>query len=646
MSRTEIAAALLVSLVIALALGRTDLLPPGPHTDYSEVGEGSDLDIQLEMAWVAARYDGVPWWDPYPDFGQPLVANAEAFVGHPGFLLGKRGGDPQRGVRWMYSVQILVLMLGACWLAVGLGLPWWTGPPLMLPMLASAEWQERLGIGHLMVVGLTAVPAACAGWLAAVSLGGSRRFAAVGLAALGGGAVGLGSLAGGHYPTAFTVFALLLASWSWVAGRWSFALLAVLAVPFGLPAGLAVPSWPGEAAVLAVLAAGLWFGRSRILDGATPLVGFAMGVLATAGWRLVPSFAVVKLNWRAASWRRIEVDPLPWSEFFADGGDRSMEELLRLSPWGLLGLLVGLALLAAPWVERAQAEQLPRVVTPLRPAAALACAVGACVLLGWGAGRPLNAWRVATLAPGMAAINYPIRLQWFLLMVPGFAWAALVGRGVWRASRERVPAWVGPALVSGWLVWACADRVQFSPYPEASPTGAARVGGVTGVLTDGSDQPLSRTSWEGWIRPGFATGIGFGYIASPEFDGSGLASGEQERGEGEGWGGPTGSEVAAAGVLDRWTVRGPPGEIVRVAQRDLLGWRCRGGELVRFANDDALRIATPTRGNNWLRVRLGEEGEAVCRWRPPGLWVGALLQLLALVGLAAAVRRATRAAPR
>ncbi|MCO4774251.1 MAG: hypothetical protein KDA24_29765, partial [Deltaproteobacteria bacterium] len=114
-TRWDVLGALVLSLLCVAYLARVDLLPPGPDTDYAEVGEGSDLDIQLEMAWVATSYGAgaVPWWDPYPDFGQPLIANAEAFVGHPGFVLGKRVGDPNAGVLWMYRVQLLVLFLGA-----------------------------------------------------------------------------------------------------------------------------------------------------------------------------------------------------------------------------------------------------------------------------------------------------------------------------------------------------------------------------------------------------------------------------------------------------------------------------------------------------------------------------------------------------
>ena len=97
--------------------------------------------------------------------------------------------------------------------------------------------------------------------------------------------------------------------------------------------------------------------------------------------------------------------------------------------------------------------------------------------------------------------------------------------------------------------------------------------------------------------------------------------------------------LSIEGHLDTWMVRAPVGSQVRVAQRDLKGWRCRGGELVSYPEDDGLGVPTPGRGNNWLRVRVGDAGATVCRWRPPGLWLGVLLQLLALGVLGVAWRR-------
>ena len=79
---------------------------------------------------------------------------------------------------------------------------------------------------------------------------------------------------------------------------------------------------------------------------------------------------------------------------------------------------------------------------------ALGVAVVVCVLLGWGAGRPMHPWRVATLAPGMSAINYPVRLQWFLLLVPGFGWLRFLAWAGVRWSAGRVPDWVVPAVGS------------------------------------------------------------------------------------------------------------------------------------------------------------------------------------------------------
>lgn len=639
MTRKDLAVAFGVCLVAAALLGRVPLLPPGPGTDYTEVGEGSDLDIQLEMAWVAASYGAgsVAWWDPYPDFGQPLIANAESFAGHPGFMLGTRDGDPQGGVLWMYRIQLLVLMLGACWLAVGLGLPWWTGPPLILPLLASPEWQERIGVGHLMIIGLSAIPAAMAAWLAALEE--AARSRALMLGALGGAAVGLGSLAGGHYPTAFALFLLMLASWCWVAGaRWSLGLLGLMTVPFVLPSSLAEASpLPVELGVFAVLGAGLWMGRSRLERGAVPLVAFAVGLLAVAAWRLVPSFVVVKLNWRAASWRSISVDPIPLSSFVGSG-DGGLEELLRVSHPGVwLVLIVGVALLATRWTRSSEAGS---DVEGWSGAAALAVAVGVCVLLGWGAGRPMHPWRVASLAPGMSAINYPVRLQWFLLILPGFGWLALLHRA---GERWSPLPWLVPAAAAAMLTWSFAPRAELEAYPSAELVSIERSETARGVLVGGSDDTLSRTSLQGWIRPHFATGIGFGLIETPSHTDRELGHAEHPRAEGARTPERSDVPVRISGQRDVWAVTAPAGTQVRLAQRDLMGWQCRGGEQLIYPEDDALHVATPRRGNNWLRVIVGPTGQAVCRWRPPGLALGVLLQLLALAGLGVAL---TRSGPR
>jgi hypothetical protein len=647
-TRAQLAGALLVSVALTALLGRVQLLPPGPATDYAEVGEGSDLDIQLEMAWVASSYGpgSVAWWDPYPDFGQPLIANAEAFVGHPGFLLGGEEGDPQRGVLWMYRVQLLVLLLGACWLASGLGLPWWTGPPLMLPLLASPEWQERIGMGHLMILGLSAVPAALAGWhggLVAAAEGRRARGLVVG--ALGGGAVGLGSLAGGHYPTAFTLFALLLASWGWLAGpRFAAALGALVALPWLLPSSLAeVTPLPVELAVFAVLGAGLWAGRRCVPAAATPLLGFGAGLLAVAGWRLVPSFVVVKLNWRASSWRTVEVEPIPFAAFLGGGeGEGGIETLLRAPAPGLLLVAVlGVVVLTTrlgrpPGPAETDPARAAREGTAAQATAAVAFAVLVCVLLGWSAGRPLHPWRVATLAPGMSAINYPLRLQWFLLILPGFGLLAAATRA---SVTARLPRALVPALVSAWLVWTLLDRAQLDPYPAAAPVDIGASERVRGVRIGGDDATLSRTSMQGWVRPRFATGIGFGLLETPPHEDASLGHGEEVREPGEQTPARSAADVTILGVRDTWTVTAPPGSQVRVAQRDLRGWRCDGGTQVTYPNDDALRVPTPLRGNNWLRIEVGPTGTATCRWRPPGLWVGIALQLLAAVALAGAALR-------
>ena len=96
-----------------------------------------------------------------------------------------------------------------------------------------------------------------------------------------------------------------------------------------------------------------------------------------------------------------------------------------------------------------------------------------------------------------------------------------------------------------------------------------------------------------------------------------------------------------AGSLAGWEVEASPGSVVTVAQRDLLGWACEGGEIVEgWCGPESQQPAG--KGNRWLRVRVGDTGRASCRWRTPGLGTGIGLQILALAALGAVAFRARR----
>ena len=625
--RPALVGAVLVAVLAAVLLSRTDLLPPGPHTDYSEIGEGTDLDIQLQYAWAAADYPvaAIPHWDPHPDFGQPLFANPEAFVGHPGFVLG-RGGGPQVGMRLLYGLQIVVLLLGGALLGVRLGVPWWLGMACALPLLSTEEWHQRIGVGHLMIIGLTSWPLAMAGTLGgleAAERGDRTRTALWG--ALAGLAIGTAFLGGGHYATSFGAFLVALTGWIWMAGvAPTVGIAAVAGIPFLLPGGREWSTVPLEVAAFAVIAWGLWAGRERLRGGITLLLGLALGLFATAGVRLLPAYAVVRMNWRSRPWRKLESQPLDLAPILERWRELALEELLPVAaPWQWLVLLGGLVALMAARRSRA--------------AAALGGAGLLFVLLAWGAGRTMHPWRVLTLIPGLAAINYPGRLQWILLILPWFGWAAVLARGV--AGRgERVL--LGASLVAtALLVGGVRDRALLQPFPEAVDTGLQRAAAVTGVIDGGSDLLLSGTSHRGLIRPGFATGIGFLPLSTPVHEGVGLGHAEAERRPDQGTPDRLDDAVQIGGSTNRWTATAAPGTQVRFAQRDVRGWRCRGGEQVWYPEDDPKDVRQPHRGNNWLRVRVGETGEAECTFHTPRLWLGGLAQVVALGGLLVLWRR-------
>ena len=618
-----------VAVALAGALGTTDLLPPGPHTDYAELGAGTDLDIQLEYAWAASDYPAwaIPHWDPHPDFGQPLFANPEAFVGHPAFVLGRAAGGPQTGLRWLYRMQIVILLLGGVALGARLGVPWWLGLAAALPLLSTAEWHQRIGVGHLMIVGLTCWPLAAAGAVGGFDAAGrSDHRRATLWGALAGLAVATAFLGGGHYATAFGVLLILLTGWLWLAGRpGALALAGVAALPFLIPRGEWSPV-PLEIAACAVVGWGLWRGRDRLRGAGLVGVGLGLGLVAGSGARLLPAWRIVRMNWRASPWRELESEPLDLAPLLDVGRELALEQLLPVAePWHWAILVGGLAALL--FVRSDRGLSVP---------GALGVAGLLFVLLAWGAGRPMHPWRVLTLLPGLAAINYPGRLQWILLILPWFGWAALLARGAAGRGRSGVAACAALAVA---LAIGASDRLWLEPYPEAAATGAPRATEVSQVVIGGSDLLLSGTSALGWIRPGLATGIGFLPLEGPVHRSEALAQAEAPRRPEQGTPDAIDGAVEAVGGANRWTVRAPPGTQVRVVQRDVRGWSCRGGEQISYPEDDPRDVRVPHRGNNWLRVVVGESGVAICTWRTPGLVLGALLQLLAIAALAVLGRR-------
>ncbi len=587
-------------------LATWDWVAPGPGAADPGYGAGADWDVQWEMAAVShASYElgQLPHWDPYPVHGGPILANPEAFTTHPAWILGALS-SPRAGLRLLYGFQCLLWMLGLLWLGRLLKVPWYLALACGLGLFASAEWKDRLYNGHLMVMGLCAWPACFAAVLSATEAARARsRWSPPLFGAAAGAALGLANLGGGHYPMAFGLLAALLMVWSsGVSLGWVLGLVAVFAVglvPVEAPAAV---RWAVVLAGAAVLAVGVWRSPRRIQQlGAT--AGVALGMLAVAGFRLLPQVRALGL-----SGRRAELDlsapplaALPLSQPWV-APDRVLEGYLYYPPLLLGALVLGLFLLLR-----------------VRPQLA---AVGLVFLaLGWSCGRALQPWELVSLVPGMTSINSPMRLQWVLPVLGPLGLAAfpvVLGRR-WLGPRA-IHALAIPLAVAAWLVF---DTPGSSPFPpgEAPPTFTASPE-VAGLGPSDPERHLASSAGRGLIHPVYGTAVSFDPLHPPPADG--LAWAEEECAA-------DATSVRVAANLKGWTVAGTPGATVALAQRDLPGWRCRGGALVSAWCDDGPEGEQPPRkGGRWLRVELGGTGEARCRWRTPGLWPGALLQIAAI----------------
>jgi len=126
-------------------LGRVDFIPLGPHEPVPGFGTSADWDLQwtsAEAARSATARGQLPWWDPFPDYGAPVLAHPEAFVAHPAYALSARSGV-SAGLRLLVLSSVFVLILGSAWLAVELEAPWYLGMIGAAGLLASYEWENR-----------------------------------------------------------------------------------------------------------------------------------------------------------------------------------------------------------------------------------------------------------------------------------------------------------------------------------------------------------------------------------------------------------------------------------------------------------------------------------------------------------------------
>ncbi len=621
----HIALPILAALVIAGVLGSRDFVPGGPAAEDPGFGPGADWDVQWEMAGVAeaSRREGlVPHWDPFSQYGVPQLANPESFTFHPAWLLGSRWGT-RLGLSALYAFQSLVFLLGMAWLGRRLRVPWYLAMAAGLGLVLSTEWSDRIIGGHLMFLGVCVWPTALAATLAALSDDhGDRPWIQLLLGAVAGGALALANLGGGHYPTALGLTAVVALTWALAAPpRALLGLLAVLAIPLLAPTAPAAARFPLVAAGAALIAWGI--GRSdRRGAQLRCLAGVATGVLAGGGFRIIPEGVVMAMSTRPLTpgSGNPEVEPmalhLPWTEPW-----HGLEGYLHYAWPGWLALLL-IGLLALARVHRG-----------------LAFVTAAFLLLAWTAGRPMQPWALVGLLPGMAAVNYPMRLQWMLPMLAPLGGAVLLYREV----RARIgPAWAHglAAVICVVALVATARNLAhvYPPEPMGSDVAFAASAQVHGTTPDPRNDPLAAASAQGLINPHYGTALAFGPLLLPDACGDALGWVETACGQT-----PDLQSAQVDGSLAGWEIRAEAGTTVTVAQRDLAGWRCDGGELVEGWCDDSPDGPQPTgRGHRWLRVKVGETGVARCRWRTPGLGVGLALQLASLALLGFAVFRDRR----
>lgn len=572
--------ALLVAILATGWLCQTDFVPAGPTAAEPGFGPGSDWDLQwstIEAGRSAASEGRVPHWDPFPDFGAPVLAHPESFVAHPAWMLGATG-DASAGVRYLYMSALLALFLGFAWLATEFSIPWFVGTVAAAAVVASFEWEQRLYSGHLMFLGTAWWPAALAGVVRSLRPANSWVWAGV-----GGAALGIGSLGGGHYPTLFGGVLLALAVWASIAKpRWQAGLVGLSALGL-IGAGPPTARWLVSLAAAVALVAGV----SRAENwrrAASALTAVAAGGLAVAGFRLLPGFLL------AEQVGRIDAGTI----------GRVYESVHLGSILGFAGDLEGTLHLASPLLGAALISGLIVLGARQVESRLLVVPVAVLTLVAWGSGGPGTLWPLLHLLPGLTGINYPLRLQWVFLYFAPFA----VGWLMWSESR-RLPAY-RQVVAGGLALLVAAGLLSGAQLEDRAPPGreaSVAASRVVGVLPETEPlRHLGLASRDGLVRVGQATALGFGRPGGG-FDLEHV-------------------QIDAGRVL----IEGRVGDVVVVPQRHLEGWTCEGGS-----------VGEPN-GAQFLAVSL-EESRAVCRFKSPGVRLGILLQLLGALALVGLYRR-------
>lgn len=622
------------ALCLSFYLGFTEQwVPPGPHADDPGFSAGSDWDRRWLWATVgraAQLQNELPWWNPFLNYGTPLLSEPESFLLHPVYFTASSLGGARAGLDALYLFSCFFLLGGMVWLAKRLDISPLMGLAAGLVLIVSPEWMNRLGHGHVMVLGLSSWPAMVAALLTAterVERGWRARMLWAGLA---GCCLGLAVLSGGHYPVSFGIFLALLLVWAAAAPpRYQAAVAALCALPLLISVGGSVGRYLLEGLLLIVLIVGLLRGR-RVRVAAASLLGFALGLSATAGTLLVVASGRARDLGRL-SW--INLDPPHWdprrlSEFL-NPWDSELESFLKLPhPILWVALLGGLFLFS---------RRKPELAT-----------VGLVfTALAWALGRPLRPWTLVALSPGMMAADSQMRLQWLLLLLGPLGLALGLEVALRKAplgrARHYVSAAVALAAISGLLHFYELSNTGTSSPPESFPSDFGVVRGLDDPQGVYAHAPISGTLIPEYYSPGNRP-----LLQQPEGL-EGALFWESEGGETR----PASSAVSVSGQLATWRIEGPPGVRVVLAQKDDAGWSCQGGtiepDLQRVEAVDSGPGPSLERiiggGGWWLSVRLGEAGSALCRWRPPLLGMGAGLQGLAalvLVGLGLGALRASR----
>ena len=634
-------------LAAVISWHATDLgwVPGGPLAADPGFGEASDWDWLFELAIVSDAYrlrGESPEWDPFSQFGEPLMANPQASFRHPAYRIGQGLGGHIGGFQSLYGWSVFSLLIGLAALAAVIDLPPLAGMLTAIVLLLSTEWVSRLTGGHLWILGLAMWPAALAAITAAMDPGRSPTARWL-LAAAAGGLLGSSVLMGSHYGAPMGVLIMVFLLWArHQPPRVVLGLLALLWLPVFLPSAPPAGRVVFELGCFGLFGFGLWSDARWRTPRFTVLAGLGLGFLAVAAPHAVEAAWLLAPDGRLTTWTLQAQDswmePPSWAAFDNPG---SMDRYLPVgSPWQWAAAAVGTAFL----VRR-------------RPA--LAALVVGCVAIAWSSGRPLKPWSFLTAIPGSAAMAEHSRFQIILLIVPALGWVEAIRTLVERVRGESaVLVTVGTGLlmlaVHGWNPAGFEGRTP----PPHSLEMAANWGVVEEASNDGGGY-LSRRPLQHVTHP-VRGHQGHAVLLRP-FDGASL-----------GWSIRDGRfvedpDVVVTGVLNTWTIDAAPRQVVVVAQRDFDGWHCDGADLLLDADlldadadyplwetydleqdRSALspRAAVGGRGTRWLTLRMGEQGSARCVWRTPVRTKGravALSAFLLVLGTAWTLRRRSSA---